>query len=771
MSIQTERPFRVKSSLGEDALLLDRFQGEERISTPFRYVARVLADDPALDINGLLYKPLVLSFNLDQGEERHIHSYINRIRLLERSDDGRASFEVELVPWLWFLSLYTNHRIYQNKTVPQIIEQVFKDRGFSDFKLQLQGSFEQRDYVVQYGETDLNFVSRLMEDEGIFYFFQQSEQKHTLMLANAPSAFSPCPRKPRARYQGTTGGHYDEDGVLGFEYQVAVQPGKSFLNDYDFEKPNVSLASTESSQQKGELYEYPGKYKTRDEGKRYAGIRLEEQEAQITSADGTSNCLGFECGYAFTLEDYYREEANQDWTIVALQQSGVNTAYESGGGEPFRYENRFQAIPKSVKFHPPRVSARPRIYGTQTAVIVGPSGEEIYTDKYGRVKVQFFWDREGRRDANSSCWIRVAQGWAGKQWGSIFTPRIGQEVVVSFLEGDPDRPLITGSVYNAEQMPPYELPGEQTKSTVKSMSSKGGGGFNELRFEDKKGSEQIYIHGEKDVDIRVKNDRKELIQRDRHLIVERDRFSKINRDEHSDIARDHVEKLGRDHHVDIGGKQAISVSGSVSISVTGDVNEQFKSNHSCQVTNSLYLKATQIVIEATAGITLKVGSNFITIDPSGVAVKGTLIQLNSAGAALSGSAGSLVSPLAATAAQEPVKADPGAMAAAVSGATVSPDSLELEAVTPARRSPASDAPTHNANALAAKKKPHWIEIELVDEEGQPVPGEPYKITLPDGTTVADGTLDEKGFARVDGIDPGTCKVTFPNLDKDAWEKT
>jgi type VI secretion system secreted protein VgrG len=303
------------------------------------------------------------------------------------------------------------------------------------------------------------------------------------------------------------------------------------------------------------------------------------------------------------------------------------------------------------------------------------------------------------------------------------------------------------------------------------MSSKGGGGFNEIRFEDKKDSEQIFIHGQKDLDIRIEKDRKEWIGQDRHLKVIRDKLEKIDRDTHVEAGRDEIHKIGRDHHIEVAGKAALKITGSNSVSVTGDVIEEFKANHSSQVTQNLYLKAMQVVIEAATGITLKVGGNFITIDMSGIAIKGMpMVQINSGGAALSGSPGSLVTPLSPTAALEADKADPGAMAAAASGAVATPASLALAAVAPAgKHSAASGAPTHDPNAEENKDKKHWIEIELLDEDGNPVPGEPYKITLPDGTTVADGTLDDKGFARVDNIDPGTCKVTFPNLDKEAWE--
>jgi len=770
---QIERPFRFKTPLGEDALLLESFTGEERVSTPFRFVLQLLSDDPNIDMKGLLTKPAVLSIKLEDDSERHIHGILNRIKLVEAGDDGKAMYQAEMVPWLWFLTIYSNCRIFQNKSVPDIVEQIFKDRGFSDYQLKLQGSYQPREYCVQYRETDFNFVSRLLEDEGIFYFFEQTEDKHKLVLADDKSTFKACPHKGKARYTPSLGGRLDEDTVLAVEEEYKVHTGTASLSDYDFEKPNTRLYATLSGSEPAEYYDYPGKYNSKSDGDRYAKIRLEEREVELVTVRGKSNCMGFECGYKFTLEEHFRDAANQDYTFIALHHNGKNTSYRSGEPEQFEYANEFEAIPNSVPFRPPRLARKPVIPSAQTAVVVGKSGEEIWTDKYGRVTVQFFWDREGKADENSSCWIRVAQGWAGKQWGSIYIPRIGQEVAVSFLEGDPDRPLITGSVYNADQMPPYALPGEQTKSTVKSYSSKGGGGFNEIRLEDKKGSEQVFVHGEKDMDIRVKNDRQEDIGHNRSLNVVNDKMEKVGRDSHVEVVRDAIGKIGRDLHLEIAGKAATKITGSNSLAVTGDVIEEFKGNHSSQVTQNLYLKAMQVVIEASMGLTLKVGGNFITLDMSGIAISGTpMVQINSAGAALSGSPGSLVSPLSPTKPGEADKADPGQMSTPA-GAGFTQSSMTLSTISAAaagvKRSAASDAPTHDPASEENKDKTHWIEIALVGEDGKPLPGEPYRITLPDGSTVADGTLDEKGRARVEKIDSGTCKVTFPNLDKEAWE--
>ena len=776
MSAQTQidRPFRVKTSLGDDALLLDSFVGVERVSDPFRFVLRLLSPDPNVDMQSLLTKPAVLTFQLAGDAERHIHGNICRMKLLEVGADAMAAYEAEVVPWFWFLTLFSDCRIFQNMAVPDIVEKVFKDRGFTDFRANLQGTYNPREFCVQYRETDFNFVSRLLEEEGIFYYFEHTEDKHTMVLADDVSAFAACPNQPNdasVQFAPTTGGRLDNDVVFTLEAEYRVQTGTASHTDYDFTKPNASLFATLAGTQKGEAYDYPGKYATKDDGDHYARIRLEELEVGISTVRGASNCMGFESGYKFTLTNHYRDAANMDYTLLMVEHRARNTSYSAGQVDPFEYKNRFEAIPNSVPFRPARRARKPVIDGTQTAVVVGKSGEEIWTDQYGRVVVQFFWDRQGTSNENSSCWIRVAQGWAGKQWGYICIPRIGQEVIVSFLEGDPDRPIITGSVYNAVQMPPYTLPDNQTQSTWKSMSSKGGGGFNELRFEDKKGSEQIFIHGEKDMDMRIKNDRREWIGEDRHLVVVRDKLEKTGRDSHLDLTRDHIEKIGRDHHLTISGKEAISITGSHSLAVTGDVIEQFSGNHSSQVTQNLYLKAMQVVIEGMTGLTINVGGSFVTINSGGVFISGPMVMINSGGSALSGSPGSLVSPLSPTDATNASDADPGAVTSVTPGTAATPANMSLQDIppaTPGKKSAASNAPTHDPNSPENKTKPHYIEIKLADDNGKPVAGEPYKVTLSDGSTVADGTLDDKGFARVDGIDPGTCQVTFPNRDKQDW---
>lgn len=690
---QIDRPFRLKTPLGDDVLLLESFEGYERISTPYRFVLRALSENPNIDMKGLLYKPVVVTILLEDNSERHIHGNIKRMRLAEFNADYLAAYEIEVVPWLWFLTLFTDCRIFQNKSVKEIIEGVFTDRGFSDYEWKLQGSYPKRDYCVQYRETDFNFVSRLMEDEGIFYYFKHDQSAVKLVLTDANQQLEPCPKKETARYTPTTGGKLDEDTVFTLAQDFEVHTGNARLTDYDFEKPSTDLAATATAtgDQKGEFYDYPGGYFTKADGDRYARIRLEEREARLNTIRGDSNCRGFVSGYKFTLEEHYRTDVNGEYLLTSVEHTARNTSYQSDrSDEAFYYGNRIEAIPADIPFRPQRLAQKPRIDGVQTAVVVGRAGEEIYTDQYGRVKVRFFWDREGKADENSSCWIRVAHAWAGKKWGSIYIPRIGQEVIVTFVEGDPDRPLITGRVYNQDQMPPYDLPGEQTKSTLKSMSSKGGGGFNELRFEDKKGDEQIFMHAEKDLDIRVKNNREEWIGANRSLIVTKDKYEKILENEHNHTVKDRIEKIEGSHLLEIVTDQGIKITGDHSMTVTGNVVEKITGNQSTEVTQNVLIKGLQIVVEASVGLTLKVGGNFITIDPSGVAVKGTLIQLNSAGAALSGSPGSAVP---AKTLKEPVEADnatPGAVTPAPSPRIAPLMQLPLSKVAPASRSPVEE---------------------------------------------------------------------------------
>jgi type VI secretion system secreted protein VgrG len=633
---QDSRFIAINTPLGKDVLLLQSFKGSEGISQLFQFDLHMHSENHAIDLAALVGKQATIRITLADGSQRFINGLVNTFSQ-GGSSTTFAHYHATLVPWLWMLTRTSDCRIFQNKTVTDIVSQVFRDCGFRDFKLKLQGSYPEREYCVQYRETAFNFVSRLMEEEGIFYFFEHEADKHTLVLADNPNAIQPCPNQAEARFETVAAGHREEDIVTEWSVAKEVRPSKYRVNDFDFEKPSTNLTASVDGMIAGmfEIYDYPGEYKTKSEGERLVGIRMQEEEAPATVITGSSDCRAFTSGYRFDLKEHYRRDLNKAYTLTAIHHTASQGANYRASAEDaladFRYVNRFQCVPHPSPFRPARTAPVPVIHGTQTAIVVGPSGEEIYVDKYGRVKVQFHWDREGKYDQNSSCWVRVSQNWAGKRWGAMFIPRIGQEVIVDFLEGDPDRPIITGRVYNGASMPPYELGKESTKSTIKSNSSKGGGGFNELRFEDKKGSEQVFIHAQKNQDIRVKNDLMEWVGNDSHLIVKKNQ----------------LEDISGNYNLQVKGNQNEKVDGGVSLKVGMAHQEKVGMKYAVDAGMEIHLKGGMtVVVEAGVSLTLKVGGNFINMNPAGVFIQGTMVMINSGGAAGAGSGASPTPPMA-----------------------------------------------------------------------------------------------------------------------------
>ena len=539
---QENRLIAIETPLGPDVLLLQEFTGSEAVSRLFSLHLDLLSTRSSIAFKDIIGQRVTIRVKLaEAGKQRFFNGFVSRFTQ-SGSDERFTHYHMEVVPWLWFLTRNSDCRIFQNKSVPEIIQDIFKIHGFQDFKLSLSGSYQQREYCVQYHETDFNFVSRLMEQYGIFYYFQHEHAKHTLVLADSPGAYQPCPGQERAKYDLVAGGLESEDLVTRWQLEQELRAGKYSLTDYNFETPSTSLLAGEPTmiRVKGssgyELFDYPGDYENRSQGEALAKLRMQEEEAGHLIARGSSVCRAFTSGYRFELQDHYRGDMNTSYLLTTVQHdASAGTTYGSGvegGGE--RYSNQFTCIPASVPYRPARITPKHVVQGPQTALVVGKEGEEIWVDKYGRIKVQFYWDRVGKKDENSSCWIRVSQSWAGKNWGAVWLPRIGQEVVVSFLEGDPDRPLITGRVYNAEETVPYPLPEHQTVSTLKSRSSKGGASanYNEIRFEDKKGNEQVFINAEKDFDLRVENDSREFVRQqsshDRHKRAASKRLTATN---------------------------------------------------------------------------------------------------------------------------------------------------------------------------------------------------------------------------------------------------
>lgn len=551
---QDNRLIAIETPLGKDALLLTGFHGTEGLSTPFSFELDLLSENHSIPFKDIIGKNVAVSVVLANGEKRYFHGLISRFSQGrgggEAGGDPRFShYSATMVPWLWLLTKTADSRIFQNKSVPDIVEKVFQEKGFLDFKNKLQGSYDTWDYCVQYRETDFNFVSRLLEEEGIYYFFEHENNKHTLILSDTPEEHKPCPKQETARYQISAGGWLEEDTISSLEIMQEITAGKYTLKDFNFETPTTDLKIEAPSQKalgpgEKEIYDYPGGYGKRNRGDTLANVRMQEVESGITTITGSGECRAFTSGYKFDLKDYYRKDMNNKaYVLTSLSHSARQGYATEDAISEFSYANNFTCIPLEIPYRPPRRTPKPVVEGVQTAIVVGPSGEEIYTDEHGRVKVQFHWDREGKKDDKSSCWIRVSQLWAGSGWGAMYIPRIGQEVIIDFLEGDPDCPIIIGRVYHGANKPPYDLPGEKTKSTIKSDSSKGGGGSNEFRFEDKKGEEEIFIHAQKDENIVVENNQTIAVGNDRVKEVVASQSEKIGKNKSITVGGDHIESI------------------------------------------------------------------------------------------------------------------------------------------------------------------------------------------------------------------------------------
>lgn len=574
---QEHRRIAITTPLGKDVLLLRGFTGSEAVSQLFHFDLDLLSEKDSIQFQDVVGKNVTLRIYDDKGNARSWNGFISRFS--QGSQDRRlTAYRATMVPWLWFLTRTSDCRIFQGKKAPEIIQQIFQDLSFPDFKLRLYGDFQKRDYCVQYRETDFNFVSRLMEEEGICYYFEHAEGKHTLILANDSAAHDPCPNQKTARCDFRGGNVVYEDVVTEWQYNEEFRPGAWAQTDYNFETPSTSLAVTVNGENRYEIYEYPGEYGVRPAGESLAKIRLQEQAAPSKVFQGASGCRYFSAGYQFTLQDHYRSDLNQAYLITSVRHmatQGANYQVGAAGGEELTYRNNLECIPAATIYRPPRVTPEPFVQGCQTALVVGPAGEEIYTDKYGRVKVQFYWDREGKKNENSSCWVRVSHPWAGQGWGAVSIPRIGQEVIVDFLEGDPDRPIIVGRVYNAEQMPPFGMPGGAVVSGVKSNSTKGGGGYNEISLNDTKGTELINIHAQ--------YDQQKKVEHDERVNIGNDRTEQVGHDEKITIGNNRTEKVGVNENITIGSNRTESVGANETISIGSNRTETVGSNESITV--------------------------------------------------------------------------------------------------------------------------------------------------------------------------------------------
>jgi type VI secretion system secreted protein VgrG len=643
-----KRTLQLTTPLGPDALLPERVQISDQLSQPFEWTLDLLSESGELNTDDILGKDVTLSFKLPATDApRYFHGFVTefaqtgyRRRLHE--------YQATVRPWFWFLTRTSDCRIFQQKSIPDIFEQVVKKNGFTDYRLKLSGTHKPWDYCVQYRETDFNFLSRLLEQDGIHYFFEHSQGRHVLVLCDdsttlgTVAGYEAVPFFPPDGSLGQSpGDHFDAWSVTR-----SVQPGAYSTTDYNFETPNMSLSGKSQQSRKHaragfEMFDYPSAPAVLkpDDTKQIAKLRLEELQAQFMVARGRGDAAGVAAGWRFKLTQHPRHDMNMEYLVTAVSLVFQAPPLDAGGAGDLGPEVSVtvDAIDAKTPYRPPRVTPKPVIQGAQSAVVVGASGAEIDTDKYGRVRVQFPWDRYGKHDENSSCWVRVAQLWAGNNWGAIHIPRIGQEVLVSFLEGDPDRPIITGRVYNADSMPPYTLPDNATQSGIKSRSSKGGSSenFNEIRFEDKKGSEELYLHAEKDLTIVVEHDRSKKVEHDETVEIQNDRTSKIGNNEKCSIGKDHETTVGNDEKRSVTQNRTTKVGSNDKLTVgedsTADIGNKLLVTAGQQIT--LQTGASKLVMKSDGtielqGVTIKIQGSQSISEQAGQSVEVKALQVS-----------------------------------------------------------------------------------------------------------------------------------------------
>lgn len=572
-----------------DPMRVLTLSGHEGISDLFSFAVQFACPDDKIDFSKMVGAKAHLKF-LYGDTAREVNGIISRFEQGAATDRFTPYF-LELVPRAWILTQRYSCRIFQDQDAPQIVKKLLGEGGV-DFRLALRQSHPTRTYCVQYRETDWNFIARLLEEEGIFYFFEHKDGADKLVLGDSTDAHVDIDGEATVLFRPPSQMVENEECVFDLRYAQQIRPGKVALRDFNFTTPDLRLdrdkkeSKASNAESKLEVYDYPGLYESDGPGATVVQNRLEAVQTRRLEAVGQSVCRRMIPGFMYTLEDFPRRDFNGRYLITSVQHQGQQPVGEDEIGGRFVYRNTFRAIPAAVPFRPTRLTPKPIVEGAQTAIVTGPSGEEIYTDQYGRVKVQFPWDREGAYNEKTSCWIRVSQLWAGEGWGAMFIPRIGHEVIVDFLEGDPDRPIITGRVYNAKKMPPYGLDGEKTKSTIKSNSSKGGGGFNEYRFEDKKGSEEIYQHGQKDLTIVTNNDKNQSTGHDETLKIGHDRSKRVDNDEKSDIRANRTETVGKDETITISGNRTESVGKDETITISGSRSESVAKDENISISGA-----------------------------------------------------------------------------------------------------------------------------------------------------------------------------------------
>lgn len=646
------RTLILTTSQGEDALFIQRMTVNEELGRLFRIELELVSERSDLNFEDYIAQNVTLRVEPPGGAQRVFNGHITRFGQAGMTGQLHA-YQATVHPWLWFLTRNADCRIFQHQTVPDIVKQVFRDRGFTDFEERLSGSYRPWEYCVQYRETDFNFASRLLENEGIYYYFKHESGKHTLVLSDSVSAHARhAGYEHIPYYPPDTHPRRERDHIYDWRISHEIQPGAYALDDYDFERPKASLKTRSVVRRPHahadfEIYDYPGDYLQSADGETYARARIEELQWQYRRQQGEGNALGLAVGNLFELTDYPREDQNREYLLVAARYVLESSAYEtlSGAASSDLYQCSFTCIPSDQQYRPPRTTPKPTVRGPQTAVVTGKPGEEIWTDEHGRVKVHFHWDRHGKEDENSSCWMRVSQVHAGRGFGGIDIPRVGEEIIISFLEGDPDRPIITGRVYNGDNKPPTGLPAAGMVSGLKSNSTPGGGGYNEMTMDDTKGKEKITIHAQYDMNTTVEHDQTSTINNKRSTTIVVDDALNVNANRTVHVKGRLAETVDAGQNVTVTAGYKETISGGVIRDITGDSKTTVSAaiDQSSGATTDMhatgagtYTSDTSLKL-AVAGSAIDIGPAAITIsstgstikiDASGVSINGAKISLN-----------------------------------------------------------------------------------------------------------------------------------------------
>lgn len=648
-------------------LKLARLRGREGMSELFEFEVELVSEDSdipfedivgqgcVITVQGLSHTESEDSFGDEEITDRFIHGVVCHFEI---ADIGASftTYRAVVVPKVWVLKHRQNCRIFQEKSVQDIVTQLLNEVGLEgdEYRWDCQGSYDPYEYCVQYRESEFNFICRLLEHEGIFYYFEHDDEKHIMVFHDDSTILSSIEGEEEVDFHPTSKGLVTNQHISKFRYAKSLTPGKVTLRDYNFEKPTLNLESEKEADEQAnrEVYDYPGWFSDKGRGDSLANLRLESRNTYKQKGIGKSNVNRLVPGFSFFYNDIKRDQLCDDYLLTRVEHDAKQPgAYqEDSSTQGSEYNNKFFCIPLETPYRPIIQTRIPVVEGAQTAIVTGPSGEEIYTDEHGRVKVQFHWDREGKSDQNSSCWIRVSQLWAGLGYGGFSLPRIGQEVIVDFIEGNPDKPIVTGRVHHGDNRTPYKLPDKKTVSTLKTNTSKGGGGFNELRFEDSAGEEQIFIHAEKNKDIRIKNDEFEWVGRNRHQVVVNNRYTEVKNNDHMIVRSDVNTKVEgdvnnmfdaniqqetkADENYKIGGERKVKIDGSEHLKTGMDINYEAGMNMGIKTGMKVDIKSGMTInLQAGMQINLKAGPSFISIGPAGVQISGPMVMINSGGSA------------------------------------------------------------------------------------------------------------------------------------------